>query len=145
MIVTVRRSKTDQEGHGAKIGIPRSRGDVCPVAIVERWIKRISEKPLPPEQPIFVKLGVISRGKWWSKPSGRLPARSVSKIVKTYAKYAGMNWQQYAAHYLRRGLARHTRHRSVKVLRGYIEDGTIWAENPLPAIYTGSSSSTGSK
>jgi len=159
MIVTVRRSKTDQEGHGAKIGIPRSRGDVCPVAIVERWIKRISENPLPPEQPIFVKLGVISRGKWWSKPSGRLPARSVSKIVKTYAKYAGMNWQQYAAHSLRRGLAteagargvpervisRHTRHRSVKVLRGYIEDGTIWAENPLPAIYTGSSSSTGSK
>lgn len=159
LIVTVRRSKTDQEGHGAKIGIPRSHGDICPVAIVERWIKRVSENPLPPDKPIFVKLGVSGRGKWWSKPAGRLSARSVSKIVKTYAKYAGMQWEQYAAHSLRRGLAteagargvpervisRHTRHRSVKVLRGYIEDGTIWAENPLPAIYTGPSSSTGSK
>lgn len=159
LIVTVRRSKTDQEGQGAKIGIPRSHGDVCPVEIVQRWIKRISENPLPPETPIFMKLGVIGRGKWWSKPSGRLSGRCVSKIVKTYAKHAGMPWQQYAAHSLRRGLAteagargvpervisRHTRHRSVKVLRGYIEDGTIWAENPLPAIYTGPSSSTGSK
>jgi site-specific recombinase XerD len=175
LIVTVRRSKTDKIGKGAKIGIPRSpekfsgekfSGEkFCPVSIVERWINRLSEKSLSssfcmtPEEPLFVKLGIMSKGKWWSESLGRLPSRSVSKIVKTYSKYAGMEYKLYAAHSLRRGLAteagsrgvperiisRHTRHRSVRVLRGYIEDGTIWEENPLPTIYSSSSSVPGFK
>lgn len=169
LIVTVRRSKTDKEGNGSKIGIPRAiektgllgrtNDRLCPVKLVERWISRMSQTPLSPDEPLFVKLGVNARGKWWHPNGGRLSARSVSIIVKTYARYAGLNWEQYAAHSLRRGLAteagargipervisRHTRHQSIKVLRGYIEDGTIWDENPLPAIYAGSSSIPGSK
>ena len=43
LIVTVRRSKTDQEGQGAKIGIPRSRG-LCPVSAIENWLERRSEE-----------------------------------------------------------------------------------------------------
>jgi len=154
LIVTVRRSKTDKEGHGAKIGIPRSKGDICPVKLVEKWINRISQMPLEPDEPLFRNLGVKARGKWWYPTIGRMKGRTVSTIVKQYAKYARLNWKQYAAHSLRRGLAteagahgipervisRHTRHQSMKVLRGYIEDGSIWSENPLPAIYAGTSS-----
>jgi site-specific recombinase XerD len=153
LVITVRHSKTDQEGKGAKIGIPRAKGDLCPVETVKRWIERQSQSPLPPDEPLFIKLGVFGRGKWWADSKGRLSARMVSHIVKRYAKYAGLNSEIYSAHSLRRGLAteagargvpervisRHTRHRSLAVLRSYIEDGTIWAENPLPAIYTPSS------
>lgn len=154
LIITIRRSKTDQEGTGYRIGIPSSSGDLCPVEAVTTWIRRRSEKDLPPGEPLFCKLGIPAAGKWWHPPAGRLSARSVSAIVKRYAKYAGMRPDLYSAHSLRRGLAteagargvperviaRHTRHRSIAVLRSYIEEGTIWAENPLSAVYRSSSS-----
>jgi site-specific recombinase XerD len=158
LVVTVRRSKTDQEGQGYRIGIPRAKTGLCPVETVRRWIHRqASEYQLPGDTPLFWKLGIFGRGKWWSTPNGRLSSRMVSEIVKRYAKYAGLNPKLYSAHSLRRGLAteagargvperiisRHTRHRSLAVLRGYIEDGTIWAENPLPAIYSSSAPGPG--
>src|ERR1700674_372373 len=36
--VTLRRSKTDQNGAGRKIGIPHGRGLWCPVVAVEQWL-----------------------------------------------------------------------------------------------------------
>ena len=36
--VTIRRSKADQEGRGATIGIPRGRRETCPVRAIEQWI-----------------------------------------------------------------------------------------------------------
>jgi site-specific recombinase XerD len=154
LIITVRRSKTDQEGRGYRIGIPSSAVGLCPVEAVRTWIQRRSEKDLPPGDPLFVKLGIAAAGKWWHPPRGRLSDRMVSAIVKRYAAYAGMRADLYSAHSLRRGLAteagargvpervisRHTRHRSIAVLRSYIEEGTIWSENPLSAIYRASSS-----
>jgi integrase len=154
LIITVRRSKTDKEGQGYRIGIPSAKAGLCPVKTVRRWIQRRSTTydELAGNTPLFCKVGIFGRGKWFSDPIGRLSARMVSKIVKRYAKYAGLNPELYSAHSLRRGLAteagargvpervisRHTRHRSLAVLRTYIEDGTIWAENPLPAIYASS-------
>lgn len=149
VIITVRRSKTDREGHGYRVGIPRSKGKLCPVDTLQTWIRRRSESPLPAGEPVFTKLGVRARGAWWFQPSGRLSSRMVSEIVKRYAKLAGLDPALYSAHSLRRGLAteagahnvperiiaRHTRHRSIAVLRSYIEDGTIWTDNPLPVIY----------
>lgn len=149
LVISVRRSKTDQEGQGAKIGIPRSKEEPCPVEIIKRWIDRLADYGREPHNPLFVRLGAAARGKWFAEPGDRLDDRIVNNIVKRYAKYAGFNPQIYSAHSLRRGLAteagargvpervisRHTRHRSIAVLRGYIESGTIWAENPLPAIY----------
>jgi integrase len=150
IVLTIRRSKTDREGKGAKIGIPRAQdASVCPVASVERWIARRSKSVLSADEPLFVKIGVNGRNKWWWETGGRLSARTISSIVKHYARLSGLNPKLYSAHSLRRGLAteagsrgvperiisRHTRHRSIAVLRGYIEEGTIWEENPLPAIY----------
>lgn len=154
LIITVRRSKTDQEGRGYRIGIPSSAASLCPVEAVRTWIERRSRTALPPDEPLFVRLGIPAAGKWWHTSSGRLSARTVSLIVKRYAGYAGLRTELYSAHSLRRGLAteagtrgvperviaRHTRHRSIAVLRSYIEDGTIWAENPLSAVYRSSSS-----
>ena len=157
MIVTIRRSKTDQEGHGYKIGIPRATvGEgLCPVRKVIDWVRRMTnDKPLPPGSPLFPNIGRVGKGKWWWQPYGRLADRMVSVIVKQYCNFAGLPHEQYSAHSLRRGLAteaaaagvperilsRHTRHQSLEVLRSYIEDGSIWTENPLSAIYSISSS-----
>lgn len=154
IIVTVSRSKTDQEGRGARLAVPASKSGLCPVACVKRWLNRLSENtPLPPTTPLFPNIGRSNKDKWWCETKGRIADRMVSKIVKRYCRYIGLKPDHYSAHSLRRGFAteagsrgvperiisRHTRHRSVTVLRGYIEDGTIWEENPLPAIYSGPS------
>ena len=164
IILTVQRSKTDQDGSGVHVGIPRSIHDPvhCPVVAVENWISRYTKKRIAGQSddniPLFAKVGPSGRCRWWSQPEGRLSARTISLIVKRYVSLAGMSPEIYAAHSLRRGLAteagavgvperiisRHTRHRSISVLRGYIEDGTIWHENPLPAIYGSGSSSIAS-
>jgi integrase len=38
IVVTLRRSKTDQDGIGRKIGIPYARGSWCPVAALQQWV-----------------------------------------------------------------------------------------------------------
>lgn len=40
LIITLRRSKTDQDGIGRKIGIPYGRSRWCPVAALETWLAR---------------------------------------------------------------------------------------------------------
>jgi len=158
IILTVRRSKTDQEGSGEYIAIPKSNGPVSPVASLKRWLERRADpiSQLSPDEPLFSKIGVSGRGKWFAKTGRRLTARMISEIVKHYSKLCGYDPLMYSAHSLRRGFAttagaagiperiisRHTRHKSIVTLRGYIEDGSIWSENPLPAIYSSSSSSS---
>jgi integrase len=41
LVITIRRSKTDQEGAGREVGIPRSRKSsiTCPVAALEAWLR----------------------------------------------------------------------------------------------------------
>ena len=45
IVLHLRRSKTDQEGHGQKIGIPHGRTRCCPVAALDAWLaaSRITE------------------------------------------------------------------------------------------------------
>src|SRR6266851_10208669 len=41
LTITLRRSKTDQEGTGRKIGIPYgSNPDTCPVRVLQSWIEQ---------------------------------------------------------------------------------------------------------
>jgi len=150
VVITIRRSKTDQDGEGAHIAIPFAAGPLCAVKALERWIGRLYSQDKKPESPLFLSIGTGGRRRWYKKNhTGRLTPRMISIIVKKYAKIAGLPANRYSAHSLRRGLAteagaariperviaRHTRHRSFEVLRGYIEDGNVWDENPLGVIY----------
>jgi integrase len=147
--ITVRRSKTDQQGQGATIGIPRSRKATCPVAALEAWLStlirtdRTGGSDTPDSSPVFRPIsrhGLIS--------GLRLSDEALADVVKHAAKRIGLDPRQYAGHSLRRGfmtaasaagadlapIMRQSRHRSVSIAMGYIEQGQIFSNPASKAI-----------
>ena len=135
LTVTLRRSKTDQEGTGRKIGIPYgSNPETCPVRVLQAW----TEEATITSGPLFRS---ISRHEQ-VKP-GRLSGVDVARIVKKLAQRAGLDPAKYAGHSLRSGHAtsaaiagasersimNQTGHRSVQMVRRYIRDGSLFREN----------------
>jgi site-specific recombinase XerD len=135
LTVTLRRSKTDQEGQGRKIGIPYgSNPETCPVRTIQAWreIACINSGPL---------FRSISRH--GQVQPGRLSGGDVARVVKKLVKRAGLDPAKYAGHSLRAGHAtsaaiagasersimNQTGHRSVQMVRRYIRDGSLFREN----------------
>jgi site-specific recombinase XerD len=133
--VTLRRSKTDQEGEGTKVGIPRGQHAVtCPVRALSAWLEALPDD----RAPIFRAVDRAGRIR-----DTRLSDRDVARIVKRTALAAGLEPGRYAGHSLRAGLAtsaavagveeraimRQTRHKSVTVARRYIRDGSLFRGN----------------
>ena len=99
-MLTVAKSKTDQEGAGRPIGIPYGYNLLtCPVRSLDAWMQeaRISSGP--------VFLPVDRHGRLDPAHRGRLSAVAVSRLVKTYARRIGLDPDRYGAHSLRAGLA----------------------------------------
>jgi integrase len=135
LTVTLRRSKTDQEGQGRKIGIPYgSCPETCPVRTVQEWIAQagISSGPL-----------FRSVSRHGQVQPGGLAGIDVARVVKKLAERAGLDAAKYAGHSLRAGHAtaaaiagasersimNQTGHRSAAMVRRYIRDGNLWREN----------------
>lgn len=135
LIVTVRRSKTDQEGEGYAKGIPYGADRVtCPVHAVRRWftVARFASGP--------VFRAFTSRGQVLARP---MPAYTVARILQQGAKAIGLDPKEYGGHSLRAGLVTaaakagvservlmaQTGHRDVRTLRRYIRDASLFAEN----------------
>jgi len=139
LTVTIRRSKTDQEGQGRKVGIPfGSNARTCPVVALQAWIKASG----------------IERGRVFrsitrhGKVNGKLWAQSVALVVKRSAKATGLDPSKLAGHSLRSGFAtsaaaagatersimKQTGHRSLPTLRGYIRDGSLFRENAASLV-----------
>jgi site-specific recombinase XerD len=130
LLVHVPRSKTDQEGSGTTIAIPRGKRH-CPVAAYRRWIETGRLKAGPVFRPID-KAGSI-------RPA-RLTDRSVANIIKAYAARAGLDPADFSGHSLRAGFLTTaaangasifkmmdvSRHRSVDSLRGYIRNEALF-------------------
>jgi integrase len=120
--VIIRRSKTDQEGHGHVIAIPRGV-IACPVAALKAWL----EAAAITEGPVFRPIAKGER----IQPT-RLTDRSVAEIVKGHARRAGLDPKQFAGHSLRSGflpsaaargasifkMADQSRHKSMDTLQG---------------------------
>lgn len=147
LVVHVRRSKTDQEGKGRKIGIPFGTDRFCPVTIIRRWytIAQIEQGPL------FFGVYRGASAKMFSTknfPRRKLNDRTVAEIVKQSLELAGYDSVGYSGHSLRAGfctsaascgvpehvIMRHTGHRSDAVMRGYIREGELFTTNPLLAV-----------
>jgi integrase len=134
LTVTLRRSKTDQQGEGRKIGIPYgSNPETCPVRTVQAWMEMAGIVA----GPLFRSIN--RHGKLQS----RLSANDGARIVKKLAERAGLDAANYAGHSLRAGHAtsaaiagasersimNQTGHRSAQMVRRYIRDGNLFREN----------------
>lgn len=94
MDVLIRRSKTDTDGQGHTIFIPKAKGNRCPVVAVTEWL----EKGQITEGPVFRAVSRSDR-----VLPGALSAQSVALIVKRSAARIGANAEDFSGHSLRAG------------------------------------------
>ena len=128
LTVNLRRSKTDQDGAGRKVGIPYGANpETCPVRIVQAWLAEAGADTGPLFRSISRHGQVQAR---------RLSGIDVARIVKKLAVRAGLDPAKYAGHSLRAGHATsvaiagaserlimwQTGHRSVQMVRRYIRN-----------------------
>jgi site-specific recombinase XerD len=140
LIVTLRRSKGDQEGKGAQKGIPyASRAALCPVRSLDAWLASAGIT----EGPIF---------RYIDRHGGihgeALGDRSVARIVQRTAAAAGLDASTVAGHSLRAGFAttaakrgksldaimRQTLHKSERVARSYIRHAKLFDDNAATGL-----------
>ena len=135
LTVMLRRSKTDQDGAGRKIGIPYgSNPETCPVRTIQAWI----EQAVLSDGALFRSIN-----RHGQVQAGGLSGMDVARVVKKLAERAGLDPAKYAGHSLRAGHAtsaaiagasersimKQTGHRSVQMVRRYIRDGSLFREN----------------
>lgn len=131
--ITIRRSKTDQEGAGHEVAIPRG-ARLRAVAAVQAWQAAAGIADGPLFRPVAKGGRVLARA---------LTAESVATIVKTYAGLAGLDPAEFAGHSLRAGFltsaAAHgasifkmmevSRHKSMDVLQGYVRRAELFKDH----------------
>jgi site-specific recombinase XerD len=140
IVVNIRRSKTDQDGQGRKIGIPYgSNPATCPVRALQDWLQQCGFT----EGALFRPIDRFSR----VSPQ-RLSGAAIADIVKRYVEAAGLDATKFAGHSLRSGLATsaaaagasersimaQTGHRSLVMVRRYIRDGSLFRENAAAVV-----------
>ena len=141
LVVIIRRSKTDQEAQGRKVGIPYgSHLETCPVRAVKAWLEAAQ-----------LRGGSLFRAvsRHGQVSEARLSDRAVALVVKRRAQAAGLDPDNFAGHSLRAGFATaaaaagvperaimaQTGHKSLPILRRYIREGSIFRDNA--AAYVG--------
>lgn len=137
--VTVRKSKTDQDGKGLRKFIYYANDSkYCPVRLLENWIRSAGIT----EGALFRQ---IKKG---GKIGGRLSDTSIYNIVRDSAEKAGFDKAEFGGHSLRRGLItqladdgaeerdimRHTGHKSNVIMRRYIEEVDVKKKSPTRGI-----------
>ncbi len=140
LVVNIRRSKTDQEGQGARIGLPYgSDPSTCPVRAWRAWVDAAAVTEGPAFRSFDHRHELTGR---------RLTAQQVTRLVKRCAGRLGLDPARYGAHSLRAGLItsaaeagtserdimRHSRHKSITVMRRYVRDVGLFDANAAAAV-----------
>lgn len=135
LTVHLRRSKTDQDSAGRRVGIPYGANpETCPVRVLQAWI----EEGGVTTGPLFRSIN-----RHGQVQSVRLSSIDVARIVKKLAIRSGLDASKYSGHSLRAGHAtsaaiagasersimNQTGHRSVQMVRRYIRDANLFREN----------------
>jgi integrase len=134
IIITLRHSKTDQEGAGRKIGIPHGRTRHCPVAALTDWLERAG-----------ITEGAIFRpiNRHGHLQPVRLSGDAVSEVIREHLAAIGIDPEGYSGHSLRAGFATsaaqagastlkiraQTGHASDAMLSRYVRDGELFIGN----------------
>lgn len=139
LIVTVRRSKTDQEGLGTEIAVPYvTTKTLCAARAVKAWLNATGFD----EGALFRSFDLQRR--MLDKPIG---GRDVANLVKKLARKAGLDGD-FSGHSLRAGfatsaaaakasldsIARTTRHKSLSVLMGYVRPALAFDDVALTSM-----------
>jgi|SRR5690606_15508776 len=134
------KSKTDQDAKGQKVAM--SAGDhaaTCPLRALRDWRTAAGIDEGPVFRPVTKGGVVLPR---------RLSAKAVARVVKRAAEAAGMDPASFAGHSLRSGfitsaaeadqeeryIMRHSRHRSIPTVRGYMHEHDLTVDNPSAAV-----------
>ena len=140
VVVDLRRSKTDQEGAGRKVGLPwGSHPDTCPVRALRHWLEKAS-----------IQTGRVFRAvdRHGRVAKSGLNKDSIGALIKRAAVRAGLRAETLSGHSLRSGhvtqcamndipevvIMRQTGHRSTETLRKYIRHGDIFRKNSAAGL-----------
>jgi integrase len=132
--ILIRRSKTDQDGVGRTVTIPRLSSSLCAVRAIERWLKLRGSGA----GPLFAAItphGAVTRN--------RLSGLAIATVVKRRVAEIGIDAAQYSGHSLRSGfvtaaaragattwqIKQQTGHKSDAVVAGYIRVGASTGAN----------------
>ena len=139
----IERSKTDSDGEGAEIAIPRGRSDeTCPVTALQAWLVAAEITA----GPVFRKVnrgGVVE--------TARLSPDAVRQILLKRAARAGLKGtlaEPVSPHGLRAGFVTtayrngvpdeeimgHTRHRSLTTMRSYVRRAKLGTTSPAAKV-----------
>lgn len=137
--LTVRRSKTDQEGEGTVKAIPYGKAPAsCPVLALQAYLEAAA-----------ITTGTVFRAvNRHGRVGGALSGIDVARVVKRAAQAAGLDPARYSGHSLRAGLAtsaaaagvteriimQQTGHKSERMVRKYIREGNLFRENAAGAV-----------
>jgi integrase len=140
LVVTIRKSKTDPEGQGRRLGIPPGADEAsCPLLAIETW-----------RAAAGIETGALFRvmNRHDQVLPKRLSGEGVGIVVKRHVEGLGFDPSQFAGHSLRAGLATsaaaagkseraimsQTGHRSLTTVRRYIRDGNLFRENAADGL-----------
>lgn len=139
----IRRGKTDQTGQGAEIGLPRGRhAETCPALAFAAWQAVARRKA----GPLFRRISTAG-----SIGDAGLHPDAVRRILAHRVALAGISlpgFDRLSAHSLRGGfiteaygkgvrdedIMRHTRHRDLRTMRGYVQRAGLVTESPAGAL-----------
>ena len=139
----IRRGKTDQSGQGAEIGLPRGRHvETCPLRAFHDW-QAVARRRAG---PLFRRISTGDR-----IGDAALHPDAVRRILAHRIGLAGIEtagFERLSAHSLRGGfiteaygkgvrdedIMRHTRHRDLRTMRGYVQRAGLVTESPAGAL-----------
>src|SRR3984893_9470218 len=149
-VVTIAKSKTDQESEGQIMAIPRvPDSPYCPVQAVLDWMAMAGIE----QDALFRR---VTKGNRLTPD--RLTDQSVARIIKKLAARAGLIASQYAGHSLRSGfltsaaqqrasifkMQAQSRHKSFDVLSGYVRERELFEDHAGEGLLTSTKNDEGS-
>src|SRR6476469_5278632 len=140
LIITLRRSKTDQEGASFTKGIPiGTNTTTCPKCALEAWLQLAGITTGPIFRPV---------DRWGHVGNHALSSLGVARAVKRALTALELDTADYSGHSLRAGLVtaaamagvservimQQTGHKNTEMLRRYIREGSLFRENAAAAV-----------
>lgn len=137
------RSKTDAQGDGAWLGIPRGeRRDTCPVRALEAWLTASRTT----YGPVFRRVD-----RWGGIDHEALQPAAIRQILTRHAAAAGLSMsptERLSPHGLRAGfvteayqagardevIMAHTRHRDLATMRAYVRQAELTTDSPAKLL-----------